>query len=156
METLVVLRLSPEEIAANLGLRTVHWWLDGLGFIHSVHFVSPGTGRHFEAGWQVDAPPDIGEHRSWISIQPPHTVAALLDLFDTLALDLSDVPAVRGMPGWNEAISVEELPRWRLMRQDDNGRRFEIETFSAPRKARERLRSYEALHHKQIYWLEPV
>lgn len=151
-----VLRLSPEEIAALLGLYTVRWWLDGLGFLHTVRFVSAGTGRPFEAGWQVVAFSEPGEHRSWLSTSPPHDSAALLDLLDTLGLDLSDIPMLNGKPGWNEAISMEGLPRWRLMRQDDNGRKFEIETFTAPRKARERLRAYEALHHKQIYWLESV
>ena len=155
-DPLVVLRLTPDEIASVLSLRAVRWWLDGLGWVSEVRFVAPGTGRPFSAGWLDYSPPELGEHLSCITTDHAQDAQALLDLFDTLALDLSDVPAVHGKPGWNEAISVEELPRWRLMRQDDNGRRFEIETFSAPRKARERLRSYEALHHKQIYWLEPV
>lgn len=155
-EHFAVLRLSPEEIAAQLGLCTVHWWLDGIGFLHTVRFVSAGTGRPFEAGSQVYAFSEPGEHRSWISTQPPCDSVALLDLLDTLCIDLSDIPMLDGKPGWNEAISVEGLPRWRLMRQDDNGRRFEMETFTAPRKARERLQAYEALHHKQIYWLEAL
>jgi hypothetical protein len=155
-EPLTVLRKTPDEIAQQLSLRTVRWWLNGLGWVSEVRFVAPGTGRPFCAGWLENAPPEPGEARSCITTDHPQDAQALLDLFDTLALDLSDVPTMRGKPGWNEAISAEGLPRWRLMRQDDNGRRFEIETFSAPRKARERLRSYEALHHKQIYWLEPV
>jgi hypothetical protein len=153
-DPLVMLRLTPDEIASVLSLRTVRWWLDGLGWVSEVRFVAPGTGRPFLAGWLDYPAPELGDYRSCITTDHARDAQALLDLFDTLCIDLSDIPPLDGKPGWNEAISVEGLPRWRLMRQDDNGRRFEMETFTAPRKARERLQAYEALHHKQIYWLE--
>lgn len=43
---------------------------------------------------------------------------------------------------------------WELWRQDDNGNRFLIGTFGAREAADAEQRRFEALAHKQIYWVE--
>lgn len=43
---------------------------------------------------------------------------------------------------------------WSLWRQDDNGNRFRIARFSARAQAEAEQRRFEALAHKQIYWVE--
>jgi hypothetical protein len=58
---------------------------------------------------------------------------ALLELVDTRRVDLSDTPPLDGKPTWSEAISVEGLPRWRPMRQDDNGHRSGMRAAQDPR-----------------------
>jgi len=44
--------------------------------------------------------------------------------------------------------------RWELWRQDDNGNRDRIGVFDARADAERVLAQFEALGHKQIYWLE--
>ena len=44
--------------------------------------------------------------------------------------------------------------RWVLWRQDDNGNRDRIGTFESREAAQRALDRFEALGHKQIYWLE--
>ena len=61
---------------------------------------------------------------------------ALLELVDTRRVDLSDTPPLDGKPTWSEAISVEGLPRWRPMRQDDNGHRSGMGAAQGPRTSR--------------------
>jgi hypothetical protein len=43
---------------------------------------------------------------------------------------------------------------WELWRQDDNGNRFRIGRFATENEADEAQRRFEALAHKQIYWVE--
>lgn len=44
---------------------------------------------------------------------------------------------------------------WALWRQDDNGNRFRIARFGTREAADAEQRRFEALAHKQIYWVEP-
>lgn len=55
------------------------------------------------------------------------------------------------------ALVVERaaLGAMALWRQDDNGNRFKVEVFADPHAARAALARFEALGHKQHYWLEP-
>lgn len=46
--------------------------------------------------------------------------------------------------------------RWKLLRQDDNGRQFVIDEFASEAEARRELQKFESLHHKQTYWLEEL
>lgn len=43
---------------------------------------------------------------------------------------------------------------WELWRQDDNGNRFLIARFDTQAAADAEQRRYEALGHKQTYWVE--
>lgn len=43
---------------------------------------------------------------------------------------------------------------WTLWRQDDNGNRFVIARFGAREAADAEQRRFEALGHKQTYWVE--
>lgn len=44
--------------------------------------------------------------------------------------------------------------RWELWRQDDNGNRFVIGRFETAEAAEAEQRRFEALGHKQTYWVE--
>jgi catechol 2,3-dioxygenase-like lactoylglutathione lyase family enzyme len=63
-------------------------------------------------------------------------------------------------PDGNKVELLEALPahaaRWRLVRQDDHGRRFVVETFAEQSKAEHRLREFLQKQHKQDYWMEAV
>jgi hypothetical protein len=43
---------------------------------------------------------------------------------------------------------------WELWRQDDNGNRFRIARFSSREAADAEQRRFEALAHKQTYWVQ--
>jgi hypothetical protein len=43
---------------------------------------------------------------------------------------------------------------WELWRQDDNGNRVRVARYGSQDAARAELARFEALGHKQIYWLE--
>ena len=43
---------------------------------------------------------------------------------------------------------------WRLLRQDDNGVRFEVARYPSQCEALAALAAFEARHHKQTYWVE--
>lgn len=43
---------------------------------------------------------------------------------------------------------------WALWRQDDNGNRFLIARFDSAEAAEAEQRRYEALGHKQTYWVD--
>lgn len=49
---------------------------------------------------------------------------------------------------------TDPRPCWELWRQDDNGFRAMIDRFPTRAAAEERLRRFEALAHKQTYWIE--
>lgn len=45
---------------------------------------------------------------------------------------------------------------WRVMRQDDNGRRFEVAAFTSKCEATEVAQGFEERGHKQAYDVEPM
>jgi hypothetical protein len=45
---------------------------------------------------------------------------------------------------------------WELWRQDDNGNRFLIGRFDTADGAEAEQRRFEALAHKQTYWVQPA
>ena len=45
--------------------------------------------------------------------------------------------------------------KWRVLRQDDNGNRFEIAGGLPRRAAEQMLKDFEESGHKQVYWVEP-
>jgi hypothetical protein len=53
-------------------------------------------------------------------------------------------------------MSNGEAEGWELWRQDDNGNRFLIGRFGALEAADAAQRRFEALGHKQTYWVQPA
>ena len=47
-----------------------------------------------------------------------------------------------------------DAPAWELWRQDDNGNRFLVARFGTRGEADAEQRRFEALGHKQTYWVE--
>ncbi|MBW3570096.1 MAG: hypothetical protein KY467_03210 [Gemmatimonadetes bacterium] len=52
-------------------------------------------------------------------------------------------------------MSNADATAWELWRQDDNGNRFLIAAFDSVRAAEAEQRRFEALGHKQTYWVQP-
>jgi hypothetical protein len=50
---------------------------------------------------------------------------------------------------------AEAAAAWELWRQDDNGNRFRIARFPTRATAEAEQRRFEALAHKQTYWVAP-
>jgi hypothetical protein len=73
--------------------------------------------------------------------------AVVLDLLDTLGLELSDLAHL--------PFEVD-IPCWRLGRTDDNGQSATVALFRGYAKAAAALAAFEARAHKQTYWLERV
>jgi hypothetical protein len=141
---------SLEVLASRLHVPTVRHLVHGIGWDQLLEFSSPLTGRAFVAnggGSRVDGLPC--DREGSIMVYTTKLDPRPADLLDTLAIDLDDLTHFSGTPG-----PTEELGRWQLWRQDDNGQKVCIQTFSGLAKARAHLRRFEALHHKQIYWLE--
>jgi hypothetical protein len=53
-------------------------------------------------------------------------------------------------------MSEASAGRWELWRQDDNGNRFVIGRFDTAEAAEAEQRRFEALGHKQTYWVQPA
>jgi hypothetical protein len=51
-------------------------------------------------------------------------------------------------------MSDASADEWELWRQDDNGNRFVIGRFDTAAAAEAEQRRFEALGHKQTYWVE--
>lgn len=102
-----------------------------------------GTGIGYFAKCSLDVPHLRARGTSIHVYQPPESVAErrwlLGDLFDTLDIDARDAAT-----------------RWNLLRQDDNGNKFLVDSFTGYAKAAARLVQFGAGHHKQICWLEEV
>ena len=65
------------------------------------------------------------------------------------------MPGVWSNVKWRaEPFDAISLPEWALWRQDDNGVKTLVSSFTGRCKARAALAGFEALHHKQTYWLE--
>lgn len=47
------------------------------------------------------------------------------------------------------------LPRWQLLRLDDNGNRFVMRSGLTREEAEALARDYQARGHKQTYWAAP-
>jgi hypothetical protein len=135
-------RANAAQIALQLNLITERYIVDGLGWIESVEFTSLCTDRQFRAeSSMTHGVPDNVYVRASESVREPQPV---LDLCNTLGIDAADC-----------FLEQPEPARWRLWRQDDNGHRAVVASFTALRKARSTLAELEASAHKQMYWLEP-
>ncbi len=136
-------RMSAARLAAQLSLATHRYIVDGLGWQESVEFVSLVTGRQFHAESSIvhDVPDNIFVHACDVPGREPQP---LLDLCNTLGIDAADC-----------FLDHAEPARWRIWRQDDNGHRSVVSTFTALKKARLALADLEAATHKQMYWIDP-
>lgn len=137
-----------QRFAAQLGLETERHVADGLGWFEHLQFASPASGRTFALTRPLDHP-ELHERLSTEVVVEPGGDAGdvLRDLVETLGIDLADVY------WFAEGFESTSLPKWALWRQDDNGHRAAIATFTGLRKGEAALRHYESLPHKQLYWL---
>jgi len=141
------LKLDMSSLEARVGIRASRAWIDGLGWKESLRFGSPFTGRGFLA---LGALRQL-EPEALASIDAPqgHPLTDCLeDVVETLALDRDDLEYVE-----DEAI-LSALRRWELWRQDDNGSRHLIRTFSGRSKAAALAAEFEKQGHKQLYWVQ--
>jgi hypothetical protein len=53
-------------------------------------------------------------------------------------------------------MTNDDADGWELWRQDDNGNRFLIGRFDSIGAAEAEQRRFEALGHKQTYWVQPA
>lgn len=134
-------RANAARLAEQLNLQTERYIVDGLGWIESVEFSSSCTGRAFHA-WSsmMHGVLDNVFVQASESLEEPR---AVLDLCNTLGIDAADC-----------FLESPEPTRWRIWRQDDNGHRAVVGSFTALRKARITLANLEASTHKQMYWIE--
>ncbi|MDC0723215.1 hypothetical protein [Nannocystis bainbridge] len=136
------------KFAARLDLETERHVLDGLGWFEFLQFASPGTGRVFILQRPLDHP-DFDNFPTLVRASATDDAfETLRDLFETLGIDLTDVAALA------DEFAALDLPTRTLWRQDDNGNRAVVATFTGARKADAALQHYTALMHKQMYWLE--
>jgi hypothetical protein len=142
LERLTCIKGTPAALANRLGIATVRYWMDGLGWHESFSVGSPFTGRRF-VGTGPRTPEgaqpvvDIWTHH-------PQQTNVFGDLFDTLVVDTSDLIQPPHL----------DVQQWDLWRQDDNGVRSLVASFTGRAKAEATLEHFEGLGHKQIYWLE--
>lgn len=143
-----MVKLSAEEIAQRTGATVARFFWEGLGWYESVCFTSAGAGTGFFA-----MSPLVASHRS----EPSAAVCAwgtaestaertwlLTVLFDALCIDAAEATSL-----WAPLAAG-----WDLMRQDDNGNKFLVASFTGYAKARARIEQFDAMQHKQLYWLE--
>lgn len=91
--------------------------------------------------------PEEGE-RTMLAVQGDADDTALLQaVLEAAGLDLDDCLMVA------DHIDRAAFPRWVLWRQDDNGTRVEVATFTGRRKADDQAARMEAGGHKQLYWV---
>lgn len=149
-EPVALLKLPIAEIVRRTGVSEFRHAIPGLGWFEKVRFASLGTGIGYLASCSLDVPHLRARGTSIHVYKPPASVAErtwlLGDLFDTLDIDATDATAL-----WAPLTT-----RWNLLRQDDNGNKFLVDSFTGYAKAAARLDQLGAGHHKQIYWLEEV
>jgi hypothetical protein len=131
-----------EDLARRAGVSRVNRVMDGLGLVHTVRFASPATGRSFTA-WTTPAQPG-----ATLCLPRGDAAFAVIDLVESFLWDAIEEPnATMG-------LDLDVLPEVALLREDDNGNRVEIRTFRSYTGALREARRFEALGHKQRYWVE--
>jgi hypothetical protein len=142
LDRLISVEGTPATLANRLGIPTVRYWVDGLGWHESFSVASPFTGRRFIGTGHMT----LEDERSAVDIHThqPNETNVFGDLFDTLVIDSGDL------------IQSPDLvvQQWDLWRQDDNGVRVLMASFTGRAKADAALEHFEGLGHKQTYWLE--
>lgn len=105
-------------------------------------FASPATGRTFLA-WARPSRPD-----ETLCLPRADRPFAVVDLVESFLWDVIEAPES------TFEIDLDVLPVVALMREDDNGNRVEIRTFRSYTGAMREAQRFEALGHKQRYWVE--
>jgi hypothetical protein len=137
------------DLARRVKVEPVRHVIDGLGWFEILFCASPGTGRVFVIRNAVSTYAKEGVYHPMISTQVQgNAQECLLDMMETLAIDRSDLSWLA------DEFTGVELPEWAVWRQDDNGVREELGTFTAYRKAVAAIAELEARTHKQTYWIE--
>ena len=140
---------SVRSAASLLGLETERHVVDGLGWFEFLRFASSATGRQFLLSGSIEFVDSDTPATTQVSVEEGADAAdTLRDFVETLAVDLSDFAARK------EPFAQISLPIHTLWRQDDNGSSAMVATFTGLRKAEQALCRFEALHHKQTYWIE--
>lgn len=145
-EPLVAFAGDLKVLAAKVGGEAIRWWFDGIGWYRQLRFCAPARGRPFLAVSPLETR-DVCQVCIRRGDDPR---AALIDLFEALAVDDSDCKAL------SSAIDRADLPAWGLWRQDDNGNRFEVARFRSYAKACAQEQIFTDRGHKQTYWVEPA
>jgi hypothetical protein len=143
-------RILLQKLQLRLQLPTEREVVPGIGWCEYLRFASPASGRTFvlEESLQRSSSDGDNAYGNFSSEDQGDPRDCLIDLLETLAIDLDDL-------AWR-APEFERLtlPTWTLWRQDDNGSKTAMTTFTGCRKAQAALAQFEALQHKQTYWLE--
>jgi hypothetical protein len=139
-----------EHFVRQLKVPTERHIIPGIGWHEFLRFASPATGCVFCVrvslqDWTIEPEPKVPLFCVQTDASP---LTCLLDLLETLSIDRSDLSWVA------EEIATSEVPTWTLWRQDDNGNEALVQSFTGYRKARAELARFEALGHKQTYWLD--
>jgi len=134
--------ITIELLSERAGSPIVRRILDGLRVVHTVRFASPATGRTFLA-WATPSQPDVT-----LSLPRADRPFAVVDLVESFLWDVAE------KPDSTVDIDLDVLPVVALMREDDNGNRVEIRTFRSYTGAMREAQRFEALGHKQRYWVE--
>ena len=69
---------------------------------------------------------------------------------------VAHIPFPPGELGWWGDPPVPRERKWRVLRQDDNGQRFVLGSFSSRCEAERVVAEFESRGHKQTYWAEPI
>lgn len=138
-----------EPFVERFGLGTEHHIVDGLGWFEQLQFASFGSGRAFALNRPLQYLEKYDALATDIVAAPGEVPAEVLrDLVEALVIDRSDFVWLSS--DFKDVV----LPEHTLWRQDDNGNRVVIQKFTGRRKAEKELARFEALSHKQMYWLE--
>jgi hypothetical protein len=139
-----------EHFVQQLKLPTERHIIPGIGWHEFLYFASPATGTVFLIRVPLEDYTIVPEPKvPLFCVQGDASpLTCLVDLLETLAIDRSDLSWVA------DEMATSELPTWALWRQDDNGNEALVQSFTGYRKARAELARFEALGHKQTYWLD--
>lgn len=134
-----------EQFNSGIHLKTLRYWLSGIGIMEDGKFTTVAGNEYLaermypeNSGFDIYKPSKM----EWIE--------AAEDLLKTLNCSWSDIQNL------NETVDKSSLPRYKVMRLDDNGNEYLIQTYDLYGEANKRLAEFEKLHHKQTYWIDEV
>jgi hypothetical protein len=136
------------KFAERVGVRPVRHIIDRADWFEVVRFASPATGRLFSMRHPLAS--SAGGRVVFRSEAMGTQHECLVDLLETLAIDLSDFHWV------SKECVPSQVPRWRLWCDDDKGSRICVATFTGRRKALGAMAQYGARDPEQTYWVEQL
>ena len=146
-DMLVGLPIHVDTLAERTGTTPVRASWSGIGWVPELCFGATVSGRPFAGLGQGLG---VGRGTAIHERQGDPWREALIDLFETLAIDERDTTQLR------EDVDLAQLPVWSFWREDDNANRFEIERFRSYAKAEAQVELFRARGHRQFYWVEPA